>query len=67
MTVLVNGAEAKLAAESSTLADLLAQLGYSAPVFVVQVNGALVERPAYPSAQLSEGDLVDIFNLFDGG
>jgi len=63
----VNGIEAELAV--ATVAELLAERGIDpqARFLAVAVNGAVVRRDEWRSAQLLAGDNVEIVRPFQGG
>lgn len=46
---------------------MLKAMRYSFPLIIVKVNGALVERSAYATSPIAEGDVVEMYHLVSGG
>jgi sulfur carrier protein len=53
--------------DTTTLDDVLAQLGYEGPWLATAVNGELVHREERPAFRLSDGDKVEILSPMQGG
>ncbi len=53
--------------ESLTVRQILDRKGWSFPLIIVQVNGALVERADYETAVVRDGSEVDLHHLVSGG
>src|SRR5947207_8963737 len=64
--ITLNG-EARKIPERSTLANLLAQLGYDRGRIAVEVNREVVPLPRHGEHRLSGGDAVEIVTLVGGG
>ena len=64
--ITLNGNQVPCPAET-TVAALLKEAGFVFPLLVVRVNGALVERAAYGSSPVRDGDTVEILHLVSGG
>jgi len=67
ITLIVNGAPRNLAPDS-TIAGLLGSLGLDPRLVVVEHNREILrDRNAYPSLDLSDGDIVEIVHFVGGG
>ena len=66
VTVTVNGAVSALP-RGTTIDRLLADLGVIADRVAVEVNLAVVERGAFATTTVEEGDRVEIVNFVGGG
>lgn len=66
MKLTVNG-EPHEFDQGATVADLLAVLELGAGWVVVELNRSVVERPAYDSCQLADGDVIEIVKAVAGG
>ena len=62
----VNGKEVQLDGPTSVLA-YIEKLGVSPRAVAVEHNGAIIERDAYPTTILREGDAVEIVRMVGGG
>jgi sulfur carrier protein len=62
----VNGKEVQLDGPTPLLA-YLEKLGVSPRAVAVEHNGAIIERDAYATAILREGDAVEIVRMVGGG
>ena len=67
MKVRVNGDEIEQGGDFASVKELLAALRYSFPLIIVKVNGILVPRDAYASANVKDGDEVEAYHLVSGG
>ncbi|MBC8525229.1 MAG: sulfur carrier protein ThiS [Chlorobium phaeobacteroides] len=68
MRLTINGEKKEVAPESMTVTELLKHQGVEIPDMVsVQVNGGFVERDAFDSSILKEGDEVDFLYFMGGG
>lgn len=63
--VTINGEQ--VAAEGLTLTAYLAQVGYTPERVAVELNGAILPKPAYSETVLSAGDEVEIVAFVGGG
>lgn len=50
-----------------TVRDLLRACNYTFPLINVMVNGTLVQKADYDSAQIQDGDEVRVIHLITGG
>jgi thiamine biosynthesis protein ThiS len=62
----INGKEVRLDGPTALLA-YLEQLGVSPRAVAVEHNGVILERDAYASTILSDGDSVEIVRMVGGG
>jgi thiamine biosynthesis protein ThiS len=62
----INGKEVRLDGPTSLLA-YLEKLGVSPRAVAVEHNGVIIERDAYASTILSDGDSVEIVRMVGGG
>jgi sulfur carrier protein len=65
MTLLLNGAPQTVAA--STLAEVLAELGFGGRIVATAVNGDFVPARKRAETALSEGDRIEIVAPMQGG
>ncbi|CAH1650816.1 Sulfur carrier protein ThiS [Hyphomicrobiales bacterium] len=65
MTLLLNGAPQDVAAK--TLAEVLAELGFSGRIVATAVNGDFVPARKRAEMALSEGDRIEIVAPMQGG
>lgn len=65
MTITLNGAERKV--KAATVADLLAELGLEGGYALVERNGEPVDRAAYPTQELEDGDILVVARPVAGG
>ena len=65
MTLLLNGAPQEIAAK--TLAEALAELGFSGRIVATAVNGEFVPARKRPEVALSEGDRIEVVAPMQGG
>lgn len=66
MEIHVNGRELEVA-DRATVADLVAELGYTARQVVVELNGGALERARFSETELSSGDVVEVVRAVAGG
>ncbi len=66
VTVSVNGAASALS-RGTTIDRLLADLGVIADRVAVEVNLSVIERGAFATTTIEEGDRVEIVNFVGGG
>ena len=64
--VQINGKQVQLNGPTPLLA-YLEQLGVSPLAVAVEHNGVIIERDAYPTTTLGEGDVVEIVRMVGGG
>lgn len=68
MKLTINGEKKEVVSESMTVKELLAQQGVEMPGMVsVQINGDFLERDAFDSRIVKEGDEIDFLYFMGGG
>jgi sulfur carrier protein len=67
MYVQLNGKRREIAAGSSTLADLVAELGLAGKRIAVECNGEIVPRSRHAETVLADGDRLEIVGAVGGG
>ncbi len=66
MQIYLNGA-AKILADNSTLADLVADLGLTGQRIAVELNREIVPRSQHAETALRHGDAVEVVHAIGGG
>lgn len=66
MNIILNG-ESRTIDSPSTVADLLAALGYADKRVAVERNGEIVPRSTHASTALTDGDQLEIVVAVGGG
>ena len=66
ISIVLNGKPVVLAA-GSTISDFLRSRSLVDKLVVVELNGAIVARAAFPSTELRGGDRVEIVHFVGGG
>ena len=69
MNISINGKETVLSENSDRTVDsLLEELDVSQRLYVtVELNGEILERPAYESTPVKEGDVIEFLYFMGGG
>ena len=68
MKLTINGEKKEVASESMTVTELLANQGVEMPDMVsVQINGDFLEREAFDSRAVRDGDEIDFLYFMGGG
>lgn len=67
MNIELNNAPDQFPGESLTIKDILLIKKFSFPNLVVKINGKLIRKQQYESAEVHEGDVVEIIHLISGG
>jgi len=65
--VTLNGVATDVAADASTLADLVAVLGLSGKRIAIEKNGEIVPRSRYATTTIARGDRLEIVGAVGGG
>lgn len=65
MELIINGKSES--GDFSTMADLLKSRELNAARVVVELNGKILPKDEYATAQLSDGDVVEIVQFVAGG
>ena len=66
ITIQVNG-EARTCPAGLCLEVVLAALGYRPALVVVEFNGAILPRSAWPSQSVLESDVLEVVTIVGGG
>ena len=66
ITITLNGGPHALSADTS-IAELLADLGYAQKRVAIERNGAIVPRSAHGSTRIEAGDQLEIVQAIGGG
>ncbi len=66
LNITLNGSPHALAADTS-IAELLADLGYAEKRVAIERNGAIVPRSAHGSTCIEAGDQLEIVQAIGGG
>jgi len=67
MHIQLNNSPEQLPGESLTIKEILVIKNFSFPNLVVKINDQLIRKPQYESAEVHEGDVVEIIHLISGG
>ena len=67
LTVTLNGVATDVAADASTLADLVTALGLSGKRIAIEKNGEIVPRSRYSTTTIARGDRLEIVGAVGGG
>jgi sulfur carrier protein len=69
MTITINGKEATLPLNPArTIDSLLEELDVSQRLYVtVELNGEILDRPAYGTTPVNEGDVIEFLYFMGGG
>ncbi|MEM7148161.1 MAG: sulfur carrier protein ThiS [Verrucomicrobiota bacterium] len=66
MTIQVNG-ESRSCPDSSTILELLAELGFKDQPVLVELNGQPVHQREHQSIKLKDGDTIELVRFVAGG
>jgi len=67
MKITVNRIPEEYPEESLTLRQILDRKGWSFPLIIAKVDGALVERKDYKTVRIRNGADLDLYHLVSGG
>lgn len=67
MNIQLNNSPDQFPGDSLTIRDILLIKKFTFPNLVVKINGQLIRKPQYDSAEVHEGDVVEIIHLISGG
>jgi sulfur carrier protein len=67
LTVTLNGVATDVAADASTLADLVSALGLSGKRIAIEKNGEIVPRSRYSTTMIARDDRLEIVGAVGGG
>jgi len=66
LTIVVNGNQTDIP-DSSTISDLIMQLGLKSERVAVELNKKIVRRVEWDSTTISEGDRLEVVHFVGGG
>lgn len=67
MNIKLNNRVQLIDNEVITIAELLKLKNYTFKMMVIKVNGILIKKDQYQSAQVKDGDDVQIIHMISGG
>ena len=67
MNIKLNNRAQSIDNEVITIAELLKLKNYTFKMMVIKVNGILIKKDQYQSAQVKDGDDVQIIHMISGG
>lgn len=67
MNIDLNNNPDQLPGDSLTIREIMKIKNFTFPNLVVKINGHLIRKPEYDSAEVHEGDVVEIIHLISGG
>lgn len=67
MKITLNGEGEYYAEDSLSIKAILARKHWSFPLIIAKVNGELVQREAYDTCLVREGDNLELYHLVSGG
>ncbi len=66
MNIVVNG-ERRVCSDHLTVHDLLKEMGFVPETVIVERNAGFVQRSAYRTTTISEGDSLEVIQFVGGG
>jgi sulfur carrier protein len=67
MNIILNNTPEMLDGELLTIRQILTIKTFTFPNLVVKINGVLVRKQQYETAEVHDGDVVEIIHLISGG
>jgi thiamine biosynthesis protein ThiS len=67
MHIELNNNPEQLPGECLTIREIMNIKNFTFPNLVVKINGQLIRKPGYDTAEVREGDRVEIIHLISGG
>ncbi len=67
MKIQLNNNAEEFAGDSMTVTDLLKVKNFTFKMLVIKINGALIRKSEYDTAQIKDGDDVHVLHLISGG
>ncbi len=67
MKITLNNNPAKFTQETLTVRQLLQERNYTFKMLVIKINGQLVKKTDYDTAEVKDGDEVSVLHLISGG
>ena len=66
MKITVNGKEVELK-NSKTIADFIIERNVAGKMFVIEKNLEIIQKENYSTAEIKEGDIIEIVGFVGGG
>lgn len=67
MKIVLNNREEEIQRGPITVSELLKVKNFTFKMLIIKINGKLIDKKDYGSAQISEGDNVQVLHLISGG
>jgi thiamine biosynthesis protein ThiS len=67
MKILLNNREEEFARDSMTVSEMLAERKFSFRMRIIKINNVFIPKNMYDSAEIHEGDNVQLLYLMSGG
>jgi thiamine biosynthesis protein ThiS len=67
MKILLNNREEEFARDSMTVSEMLAERRFSFRMRIIKINNVFISRDRYDTAEIHEGDNVQLLYLMSGG
>ena len=67
MNIILNNNPDQLPGETLTIRDIMQIKNFTFPNLVVKINGRLIRKTGYETAEVHDGDVVEIIHLISGG
>ena len=67
MNIELNNTPDQFQQDSLTIREILKLKNFTFPNLVVKINGRLIRKPEYDTAEVNDGDVVEIIHLISGG
>jgi sulfur carrier protein len=67
MNITLNNNPARFTQERLTITQLLQERNFTFKMLVIKINGQLVRKTDYDTAEVKDGDEVSVLHLISGG
>ncbi len=67
MQITLNNRLEELEGDRLTVSELLKVRNFTFKMLIIKINGKLIEKSDYDSAEIKEGDDVQVIHLISGG
>lgn len=67
MNITLNNRPDSFEEDQLTISEILRIKKYTFKMMVIKINGQLIRKPAYDTAEVKEGDDVQIIHMISGG
>ncbi len=67
MEIILNNREESIEKDSLTVRDLLNYKNFTFKMLVIKINGTLIKKDQYETANINQGDNVMVLHLVSGG